>query len=323
MWGDHFYGVYAYHRVPITPFGTAIMYGFNYSKSMPKKDFERFELKSMVDNYSFFIHQDLFQNDEYVGEAYIGFEAKNKLVKQADLTTNRDVLRILRIGSNLTYRTRGTVTYINPEFSQGFDTFGAKQKNFLASRSADNDFQKYKLGIRHRTPLPLGLSMSYNLLGQVAFEPLTPQEQLSLGGLDSVRGYPTGDYLADIALQSNTELLYPFFFLPKELKLPYAAGPLKDGLTGVAFFDYGYGQRRDALGNEQQRVGIASIGTGVRLRLFNQALVRLEFGFPVSSDEPTTGGTKMRTHISVTFEDRFHEEFERISNIIKQKKVSM
>jgi hemolysin activation/secretion protein len=319
MWGDHFYGVYAYHRVPITPFGTAIMYGFNYSKSMPKKDFDRFELKSMVDNYSFFLHQDLFQKDAYVGEAYTGIDFKNKLIKQADLTTNRDALRILRFGTNLIYRTLGTVTYIKPEFSQGLDFLGAKQKNFRASRGAENDFQKFKFGVTHRTPLPLGLSMNYNIKTQFVPKKVTPQEQFSLGGIDSVRGYPTGDYLADIAVQSNTELLYPMVFIPKEIKLPYAAKPLRDDVTGVVFFDYAYGQRKNSIAGEEQRVGLASIGTGFRIRLFNQALLRLEFGFPVSPYEPTSGSTKMRLHLSLTFEDKVHEEFERISKIIKQK----
>lgn len=320
MFGDHFYGIYAYHKVPITNFGTSILYGYSYSKSAPKKDFDRFGLKSMSDSTSFFIHQDLFEKDRYAGEVFAGFDAKNKLVKQHDLMTNRDKLRILRFGGNFLYRKLGTITYISPEYSQGLDTFGARQKNFHASRMADNNFSKFKLGIKHKLSLPFNLRLALNMKGQYVPKKLTPQEQLSLGGIDSVRGYPTGDYLADIAFQSNSEILFPAFFIPKSIKFPFASGPLRDDITGVVFVDYAYGQRRDALGAEEQRMNLMSVGGGMRIRVFNQGLLRLEWGAPISSDEPTTGSTTLRLHISLNFEDKLQAELERIDKIIKAKK---
>jgi len=62
------------------------------------------------------------------------------------------------------------------------------------------------------------------------------------------------------------------------------------------------------------------IGAGLRAKLFDQGLLRLEWGFPLGGHEPTTGSTDMRLHISISFEDRVFDEIERIGKLINQKK---
>ena len=320
-YGSDFYGRYIYHTIPVTGFGTSFLYGFSRSIARPKMDYEAFELKSRADNTSFFLYQDLFKKDDYMGEVHFGLDMKDKIVRLRNRTTNQDVLRILRLGGNFIVRGNRNVTYIIPEFSRGINALWAKPKNFYTSRGAEHTFSKYSLGIKHRLSLPLNLQMGVNLKGQLAGEKLTPQEQFSLGGIDSIRGYPSGDYLADIAFQVNTEFLIPATFLPEELKIAYAPNPLKDDITGVVFFDYGYGQKREATGMENMKVNLASMGAGVRIRLFNQGLLRLEWGFPVGGYEPTRGSTGGRFHISLSIEDQMHRELERILKEIKANNI--
>ena len=299
--GQDFYGVYGYHSVPITNMGTSIMYGVSYSEASPKKEFTDLGLKSVSQAASLFVHQDIFRKADYKGEVYFGFEAKDKTTWVYDGTTNRNRLRILTFGSNLIHEYPGTITYINPEFSQGINGFGARGKSPLSSREADNTFSIFNLNINHIRALPLNLRAAVKFKCQIASEILPSQEEFSLGGIDSVRGYPSGDYLADNAFQTNFELQIPAFFIPEDIRIPYDDRPLKDNVTGVAFFDYGYGQKRGDRSTEQKDDSLAGLGVGVRLRVFKLGVIRLEWGFPVG-DKPLTETAPGRFHISIDFQ---------------------
>jgi hemolysin activation/secretion protein len=299
--GKHFHSYFAYHSIPITNFGTYLHHGYSYSESTPKKQFQEFDLRSHANNASFFLYQNLITKGEYIGELYFGTDLKDKTVTQRVGTTNRDKLTVLRLGSILIHRFPGCVTYITPQVSQGINLLGARRKSELSSRGAENTFFKFNLGIKHKRALPFDLNALLNFKCQLAGEKLTPQEEYGLGGIDSVRGYPPGDFLADNALQTNFELLVPAFFIPEEAKLPYAKRHLKEDITGLVFFDYGYGRRRGALKTEDSDVSMASFGTGIRIRLLDNALLRLEWGFPVG-DRPISESADSRFHFAINFE---------------------
>ncbi|MFC1631527.1 ShlB/FhaC/HecB family hemolysin secretion/activation protein [Candidatus Omnitrophota bacterium] len=301
MFGDDFSGTYAYHRVPINSFGTSLLYGYNYSKAFPKKEYEPFGIDTRVKNTSFFIYQDMFKNGDYLGEVYLGLDAQDKTTKtKAEGTLNRDRLRILRLGSNFVHRGSRTVTTLNPEFSQGINGFGARRRDRLSSRGAKNTFSKFNLGAQCKRALPLNLEANLKLNSQFSSTELAPQEEFFLGGINSVRGYPSGDYLADSAVQANLELLFPAFFIPKDLRLPYS-GPLKEEVTGLIFFDYGYGEKRGAGEPEKKTANLKSVGAGIRIRLLDWVLLRLEWGFPLG-DQTITEKASSRFHISFDLE---------------------
>ncbi|MFH1552927.1 MAG: BamA/TamA family outer membrane protein [Candidatus Omnitrophota bacterium] len=174
--------------------------------------------------------------------------------------------------------------------------------------------------MRHKRVLPLNLQASLNFKCQWASEKLASQEEFYLGGIDSVRGYTSGEYLADNAIQTNFELLIPSFWIPEKLKLPYADNTLRESVTGLVFVDQGYGQKRGPSATERPNATLASVGTGLRIRLFNQALLRLEWGFPLG-DKPRTEVSTSRFHFSVDFEDRFPEEMERISKLLHEESI--
>jgi len=321
--GKDFSGYYAYHSIPISNFGTSVMYGYSSSKSQPKKEFTGFGIRSHSENTSCYVHQDLYKKAEYVGEVSLGMDANDKTTVSNSGTLTRDRFRIARIKSTLIHRYPGCITYMTPEFSQGLHILGARSKNPLSSRNggADDNFSKIRLSIRHKRALPLNLQASLDFQCQHCSEKLASQEQFSLGGIDSVRGYPSQDYMADSGFLSRCELQIPSFWIPDNIKIPYAPQPLKKSVTGLIFFDQGYGERRGAIrGQERASVYYVGIGAGLRIRLFNQALLRLEWGFPVG-DRPITEAENSRLHFSLNFEDRFPEEFERISNIIHEDSI--
>ena len=76
---------------------------------------------------------------------------------------------------------------------------------------------------------------------------------------------------------------------------------MKDNITGVVFFDQGYGEKRGAMTAEKKNVNFASVGTGLLIRVYNKAVLRLEWGFPVG-DEPIAETANSRFHISLDFQ---------------------
>ncbi len=322
--GKNFGGAYAYHRVPITNFGTTVLYGYNKTKAFPKKDFESWGISSMADSASAYLYQDLFRKDVYKGELSAGLEANNKRVVYNNGTINADRLRIVRFGAGLMDRSAEGSAYIKPQFSQGLNFLGARRKGEFSSRQAENTFSKFNLYAQFLRGTVKGINVQCKFTGQLASEKLMPQEELYVGGIDSVRGYPSGDYLADAGFYGNIELLVSPGFLPDTLKFPYGERPIKDEITGVFFFDYGYGQKRGMIQGEQADRRMASIGAGVRIRILNQATLRLEWGIPLDPlvNRPFTegGGNRPRLHFSIDFQDNLDREFKRFHEAMAQKR---
>ncbi len=299
--GDDFSGVYVFHSVPVTNFGTSLMYGYSYSKSFPKKEYEVYGIDARAKNISFFVYQDLFKKGKYYGDVHFGINANDKTTKMNTGTINRDRLRVLVMGGTFIYRQPGNVTYIRPELSQGINLFGARRKSDFSSRGAKNTFTKFNLGIEHRRILYGSIEGRVKLATQLSSTKLTPQEEFYLGGIDSVRGYPSGDFLADTSFQVNIEILTPPFFIPATIKLPYMRYHLKKYITPVIFFDYGWGEKRGPQAGEKKSANLAGAGLGIRIRLFKWGILRLEWGFPVG-DKPITESSHSRFHMAVDFQ---------------------
>jgi hemolysin activation/secretion protein len=320
--GEDFSGAYAYHNIPISPFGTSLVYGYSYSEGTPKKEYTPFGVKSEARNASVSVYQDLYKKDNYLGEVFLDLDAKDKVIWMNTGTYNRDRLRIVRVGANLLLRGSNSITYVSPEVSQGVLAFGASpENNTLASRGAKPSFNKFIIGVQHKRNLPLDLQASIKVKSQFSHQRLTPQEEFSLGGINSVRGYPPDDYLADNALLVNTELLIPAFFIPQSWRIPYAGESLRDETTVVAFLDYGHGCRIEALSTEKKSKDLLGVGGGLRFSLFNQALVRLEYGFPIGGNHPLTESGRSRFHFSVDFQEKLPEEIERIRKEVEEERI--
>jgi tetratricopeptide (TPR) repeat protein len=171
--------------------------------------------------------------------------------------------------------------------------------------------------MRNRTVLPLGIQENFKISSQFTPAKLTPQEQFSLGGMDTVRGYPPDDYYADNAVLMNIELLFPAVFIPEKWRFPYAEKSFRDSVTPVAFLDYGYGTRRGA--NEKPD-SLLGAGAGVRLDLYGQGVLRMEWAYPLG-DMPESEGKASRFHISVDIQEKLPEEIARIRKLAAEEDI--
>ncbi|HET6246075.1 MAG TPA: ShlB/FhaC/HecB family hemolysin secretion/activation protein, partial [Tepidisphaeraceae bacterium] len=87
---------------------------------------------------------------------------------------------------------------------------------------------------------------------QLADRPLLPVEQFSLGGIDSVRGYPENELVRDDGVTASAELHIPVL---------HGTQGIADVLTLVPFVDGGYGWNRSHGSAPAQ--ALASVGLGL------------------------------------------------------------
>lgn len=327
MFGDRFSGRYGYHSIPVSKFGTSILYGASRSESKPNKDFDVYDMRSFAYNENVSIHQDIYKKDEYLGEVFMGFDFKDKLVyansggpdspANAGII-NKDRLRVLSMGGTYIKRTSDSSLYATGEYDQGLRILGASTGgNPYASRDASSVYAKFLAGLNERSRLALGIQNSWKVRMQFAPQKLTPQEEFALGGIDSVRGYPPSDFSADTALLTTYEILLPAIVIPKGWKLPYSENTLRNQTSGVLFLDYGYGMAR----NIHTAKNMTGVGMGIRVNVYDEALVRIEYGWPIGDKPVTEGGRDARLCFAVEFQDKLPEDIERIKKMREEERL--
>jgi len=136
---------------------------------------------------------------------------------------------------------------------------------------------------------------------QIADRTLPSSEQFQLGGSNSVRGYPEGDYLSDIGFSFSFDWVLPMPFLPKEYKLPYSDTPLRDQIHPVLFMDVGAGRLMKTLPGERKSKVLMGIGGGFRINLYDSVSVKVEWAGHVA-DQPTPGTGPSTFYLTVQSE---------------------
>lgn len=313
--GKDFKGSYTYHNFPLSFRGATVLYGYSSIISTPKKDFVPFDMRTQADKISFSLHQDIYVKDEYKGEIYAEFAAEDKWVyANSGGTINRDRLRPLDIGGTYLIKSLGATATISPQFTQGLRIMGASPfDDPLLTRHAPTLYTKGAVVINTRTALPFKLEQRLKLTAQVASEKLNPSEELSMGGLDSIRSYPNGDFLADSGFITNLEILAPALFIPKSWRFPYSQKTLREETTPVFFVDYGYGERR----NEMKSHSMLGVGAGIRMNFYNQGSIRLEWSYPLG-DHPLTASRASQFSFSINLQDTLPREIARIEKEMKE-----
>ncbi len=301
LFGKDFDGIYTYHSIPVTNFGTTLVYGHTLSKAAPKKEFESSGIHAKSRDMTVTVYQDIFWTGQYTGNAPLGFDARGARSINNSGTTSRDRLRVMRLGYDRMYRKFNRAIHLTTEFSQGVNGFGSRRNNPLASRGAENTFSKMNLTLQTRYSPIWDLQGNLQLKVQTANKRLTPQEAFYLGGISSVRGYPSGDFLADDAIQLNTEIVLPTFFIPDRIPMPFSKRPLKKNVTFIGFLDYGWGNKQKPLAGEKDTANLLGTGAGFRVLLMDKASLRVEWGFPIGDKTITESGNS-RFHFALECE---------------------
>lgn len=132
-----------------------------------------------------------------------------------------DHLAVLRVAIN--HLSRGPVGqwYIEPAVSAGLPILGAKRDpSDIERRDAHAQFVKLSIAAGGVAAVAGGpTDLSVQLTGQVSHDSLYGSEQISLGGMSTVRGFQEGVLAGDSGYLMRTELR-----LPRSLDMTFAGG---------------------------------------------------------------------------------------------------
>jgi hemolysin activation/secretion protein len=149
----------------------------------------------------------------------------------------------------------GIVFGLAPLGKREVDCDGRVVQQFACKRSgAKPAFQVVNLSATHREPFGAQWAAHVRAQAQFSSGPLVPAEQITLGGVDSVRGYYEGEQAGDFALVLRAELDTPRLF--------EAGGA---AVRALAFYDRAALLRKEPLPGEIGRTQMGSVGFGLRL----------------------------------------------------------
>lgn len=215
-----------------------------------------------------------FQN--LIGE--FGFESKDAKEFLLGSLSSRDKLRMLKIGLNYDRIDSTGRNFISFAVFQGLgEALGAMEDNDpkTSRAGADNKFTKAYLNLARVQRVGDYFSIIFRGSGQASTDSLVSIEQFSIGGADSVRGYPQGEFLGDDGYNVSTEL---------------RVSPWPNEIAQVAFFvdNGGVSVKNPPTGTKKYR-HLTGVGYGLRLSLPYNLTVRFDLGFPVQPSKTSSG----------------------------------
>jgi hemolysin activation/secretion protein len=236
------------------------------------------------------------------GESYfqslnfgVDFKDFDENIQLAD--GNVDLTPISYLAWSLQYSGIYRAERTSADFTIG-PTFGVRRianqsSEFAFKRfSGDPNFVYLRATGAVETKLPGGWRAHLRLAGQYSPGPLVSNEQFSVGGVDSVRGFLEADELGDSGLSGSIELRTPTLF-PK-------LAPRVSQFYAFAFTDAGIVTIEEALGGQARRADLSSVGLGLRLGAFDGLEAALDWAYPLVPSDRTLDGDS-RFHFKVRY----------------------
>ena len=162
------------------------------------------------------------------------------------------------------------------------------------TRQASAQFGKLTAAVAREQTLPGGFGLVARGGGQLASGPLISNEQFSLGGINTVRGYDEGEEHGDHGWFGSVELRTPYW-------RPAVAGGDRDypaWLRAVVFVDLGQRANNVTLDRGARARTLWGAGIGLSANLNNHFDLRLAVGWPLLDTGHTTAG-EPRAHFAV------------------------
>lgn len=229
-----------------------------------------------------------------VGADYKDFKENLNLIGSDTLTTPISYLPFMLQYSGSVKGDQSFTTF-NAGVNFSIRGLGNTQEEFKNKRSeAQSNYSYFTAGLTFTHDLPKGMEFSSRFSGQVANSPLISNEQFSLGGMQSVRGYFETQALADNGFTGSLELRSPHL---APLRLDYI-----NKLQALVFVDGGKGWIKQALPGTPDGYDLASTGVGLRFQMWKYFVGVLDLGIPLLDlDVVQSGHPKLHFNVATEF----------------------
>lgn len=175
-----------------------------------------------------------------------------------------------------TFQNDKFTTQFNAAMTYNLRPFSSQWQDFDAKRYyASASFTHFNVDVSHTQELPEGFQLWGKVQAQVADGALVSSEQLSAGGLDTVRGYLESEVLGDDGVVGNLEIRSPDIgaMLQKQLKDETGKGAPRFTTFNewrlFAFTDAARVRIQHPLPEQISQFDLWSYGVGSRFKVFN------------------------------------------------------
>lgn len=172
------------------------------------------------------------------------------------------------------YRDAESLLSFNVGVNFAIRGLGSDEQQFADKRFlARSNFIYLSGGMDYRHDLPWGMEVAARMSGQITDSPLISNEQFSMGGYQTVRGYLETNALSDDGVTASLEWYSPRL-VPDEWDE-------FDKMRALVFVDAGKGWIVDALPGNANEMALASTGVGLRFDMFKHVQGEFDFGIPL------------------------------------------
>lgn len=147
---------------------------------------------------------------------------------------------------------------------------------------ASENFVHLNLDLNYTRSLVRDFQVALRFSGQLADSSLVTNEQFSVGGMSSVRGYYVSEAVGDDGFVSSIELRSP--------NLASSLASFTDELRFFTFLDAGYARVRAPAAGQDDDFRIAGMGGGFRLQIFKLLSGEFVVGVPLRPGPVTDRG---------------------------------
>jgi len=269
----------ASYLLPINSYGTKLgLFGYGGDFDVGQALAE-FNITSTTWGYGLYLTHPFVRSRFQNLSGEFGFESKDANQFVLGDLFSRDKLRLLRAGLNYDWIDSTGRNLVSFSIYQGLgDILGAMQNNDPKSsrQGADNQFTKFNLTVARVQRIVDRVSIMIRGSGQASTRALVATEEFYIGGADSVRGYPPGEFLGEDGYNVSTEL---------------RVSPLPNQeILQLAFFvDHGGASIKNPAPGIKSYHHLTGVGYGFRLSLPYNISGRFDVGFPVQPSKASSG----------------------------------
>lgn len=195
-------------------------------------------------------------------------------------------------------RTQHTLTSFNIGTNFGIRGLANDELEFENKRfKARPNYFYLRAGASHERPLLWDTSLALRVSGQYSVDPVISNEQFSIGGADSVRGYLESEELGDIGASGSLELRSPQLtsWWPQQLQELFLFLFYDAGVVGIL-------EPLPVDGEKTSRLYLNSAGLGLRLAAFGGLQAGIDWAYPLhASDHVVRGDTRVHFHVRYSF----------------------
>lgn len=278
---DILYGRASY-TLPLNAIGTKTGVYYANGKFDVGREFAVLGINSKIESYGFYLTHPFIKKRSTSLTAEFGFDVKNaKQYIFEDLISSNDRTRSIRGGVSLedTDTTgRTSLSFFTTQGLGGGTLLGAMEDDdpYSSRYGADNKFTKVNLDLMRIQRILPYVFLIVKGSGQLASDSLVASEQFSIGGADSVRGYPQSEYLGDSGYSATAEARVSPFSNKEIVQL-------------ALFIDTGGIIVKNPVVGEDKHHALTGAGGGIRFNLPYDINIRADAGFPLLPDKSSEG----------------------------------